>query len=92
MPRRRNCSDAVKNLLKQASELSQNELKTLLSGLEGLLKTSASENRDEHGKPTNQDGYIEEKMINGYGPYTYLRYWDGKIHRSVYLGKKTGEQ
>jgi len=32
-------------------------------------------------------GYYEKKIINGCGPYLYLRYRDGKIHRSVYLGK-----
>jgi hypothetical protein len=32
-------------------------------------------------------GSFEDKMINGYGPYRYLRYWYGKTHKSVYLGK-----
>ena len=33
-------------------------------------------------------GHIEEKTINGYGPYLYLRYWQGKTLKSKYLGKK----
>ena len=33
-------------------------------------------------------GYLEEKMINGYGPYLYFRYWEEGIHRSIYIGKK----
>ncbi len=33
-------------------------------------------------------GYLEEKMINGYGPYLYFRYWEEGIHRSLYIGKK----
>jgi hypothetical protein len=86
MPRRRSKSNAVQSLLKQAAGLSQGELKALVSGLQGLMQTEVE--RDEHGKPLNQEGYIEEKFINGYGPYRYLRYWDGKIHKSVYLGKE----
>lgn len=32
-------------------------------------------------------GSFEDKYIRGYGPYRYLRYWYGKTHKSVYLGK-----
>ena len=32
-------------------------------------------------------GYVEEKFINGCGPYSYLRYWRGKHLKSLYLGK-----
>jgi hypothetical protein len=92
MPRRRSKSNAVKNLLKQAANLSQGELKALVSGLKGLMRTLGAElsdvERDEYGKPLNQEGYIEEKFINGCGPYRYLRYWDGKVHKSVYLGRE----
>ena len=34
-----------------------------------------------------QGGYVEEKMIRGYGPYLYLRYWEGRRLRSEYLGR-----
>jgi hypothetical protein len=84
MPRRRSKSDIVKSLLKQAAALSESEMKALLSGLQGL---SQKQSVDEHGKPLNQEGHVEEKFINGCGPYRYLRYWDGKTHKSVYLGK-----
>ena len=57
----------------------------LRDGIEALCET---ETHDEYGKPRNQKGYIELKTINGCGPYRYLRYWDGKTHRSVYLGKQ----
>jgi hypothetical protein len=76
-------------LLKQAAALSESELKALLSGLQGL---SQKQGVDEYGKPLNQEGYIEEKFINGCGPYRYLRYWDGKTHRSVYLGKAKSDR
>ena len=92
MPRRLSKSNAVQSLLKQAAGLSQSELKALVSGLQGLMRTLGAElsdvERDEYGKPLNQEGYIEEKYINGCGPYQYLRYWDRKVHRSVYLGKE----
>jgi hypothetical protein len=84
MPRRQSKSDVVKSLLKQAAALSESELKALLSGLQGL---SQKQRVDEYGKPLNQEGHVEEKFINGCGPYRYLRYWDGKTHKSVYLGK-----
>ncbi|HEY9824362.1 MAG TPA: hypothetical protein V6D19_02875 [Stenomitos sp.] len=90
MPRRRSQSDAVSQLLKQAAELSQSERVALISGLQALIKPE--DERDEYGKPVNQEGYIEEKFINGCGPYRYLRYWDGKTHKSVYIGKKEEEQ
>ena len=41
----------------------------------------------DHDKPRCK-GYIEEKMINGCGPYLYLRYRDDGYLRSLYLGKK----
>jgi hypothetical protein len=85
MPRSRP-KPTVDSLLKQASALSIEELKALASGVEGLLEDALGE-IDEYGKPNSQEGYVERKMINGSGPYRYLRYWEGKTHRSVYLGK-----
>lgn len=32
-------------------------------------------------------GHIEYKVINGCGPYAYLRYWSGKTLKSHYIGK-----
>ena len=37
-------------------------------------------------------GYIEAKMINGYGPYLYLRYRVGKSLRSKYIGKPQAQE
>jgi hypothetical protein len=84
MPRRRSQSTAVESLLKQAAALSESDLNALIGGLQGLTQKKGV---DQYGKPLNQEGYIEEKFINDCGPYRYLRYWDGKIHKSVYLGK-----
>jgi hypothetical protein len=33
-------------------------------------------------------GYIESKLINGYGPYRYLRLRKNGVHHSFYLGKE----
>lgn len=33
-------------------------------------------------------GHVEAKVINGCGPYLYLRYWSGKTLKSKYIGKK----
>jgi hypothetical protein len=86
MSRRPSRSNAVERLLKQAAGFSQAELKSLSNGLQALIEPE--ESRDKYGKPSNQRGYVEEKFINGCGPYEYLRYWDGKTHKSVYIGKK----
>jgi len=32
-------------------------------------------------------GSFEDKIINSCGPYRYLRYWFGKTHKSIYLGR-----
>lgn len=39
------------------------------------------------GSKGSARGHIEAKIINGCGPYLYLRWWQGKRHRSFYLGK-----
>lgn len=79
----------VAQLLQQASGLSPEELVELKAGIDalGAKEQETEQEVDEHGKPSNQQGYIEEKLINGCGPYRYLRFWSGKKHRSVYLGK-----
>jgi hypothetical protein len=81
MPRKsRQKKTTVAQLLKAAALLSDADLQSLRAGLDAL-------ECDEYGKPVNQQGYIEDKWINGCGPYRYLRYWDGGVHRSIYLGK-----
>lgn len=40
-----------------------------------------------HRGPKGGRGYYERKIINGCGPYLYLRYWSGGKHRSIYIGK-----
>jgi len=96
--KRRSTKPTVAYLLQQAAELTLAELEEFKAGIDALgaiaqqnQQVKAPEKEvpeiDEHGKPSNQRGYVEEKMINGCGPYRYLRFWSGKKHRSVYLGK-----
>lgn len=47
-----------------------------------LAKTSMTGAKDKGGR-----GHIELKTINGCGPYKYLRFWEGKVLRSQYIGK-----
>lgn len=39
------------------------------------------------GQGNGGDGWIEERFVNGCGPYLYRRWWDGKRKRSQYIGK-----
>ena len=42
---------------------------------------------EEKGNGKAAKGHVEAKMINGCGPYLYLRYWSGKTLKSKYIGK-----
>jgi hypothetical protein len=41
--------------------------------------------------PPADGGWFELKTVNGYGPYLYYRWRDGKTCRSRYLGKADQE-
>lgn len=69
------------------------DLEELVAMVEGLLEArktersvadATAENRSHTAK---SKGHVETKTINGYGPYRYLRYWDGGKFKSQYLGK-----
>lgn len=102
--KRRSAKLIVAQLLQQAAELTLAELEELKAGIDALVAIEQLQQQvlerqekqelevDQHGKPSNQQGYVEEKMINGCGPYRYLRFWSGKKHRSVYLGKARSDE
>lgn len=75
-------------------QLSRVELEELGEMVAALLAVTAPEEDDQVAgngeKPTKTAarGHIEAKMINGCGPYLYLRYWQGKTLKSKYIGKK----
>ena len=82
----------VVQLLKQSALLSDAELRSLISGLEAMECDRAQPvERDEHGKPVDLQGHIDEKWIGGCGPYRYLRWWEDGKHKSAYLGKADDE-
>ncbi|WP_338438751.1 hypothetical protein [Synechococcus elongatus] len=71
-----------------ATQLTPEELRELVLSLQGLLQAQG------HAltQPEQLQGSIELKMINGCGPYVYLRYYKGqkngkKSYGSRYLGK-----
>lgn len=78
----------VDGIFKAAIQLSPTELSELLLSLQGLLEAKG-EQPTADGQP---QGSIELKMINGCGPYAYLRYYKGQKngrgqYGSKYLGK-----
>lgn len=103
MPRRRHRpvsgSADLKAIASLAVKLSQSERMELMTILQALqeaenqplleqkerdrLKELALNRRGLRGG----QGSFEDKIINGCGPYRYLRYWFGKTHKSVYLGR-----
>ena len=77
-------------------QLNRAELATVADMVAGLLETldAAQVETVEAVAPTaptngknGAKGYIDWKMINGCGPYAYLRYWSGKTLKSHYIGK-----
>lgn len=104
MPRRTRIAKPTLNSLIQEiydANLSQGELQELLMVIEALKELSepdpSADTTEQHGSDAAQNsrltkGCIEAKMINGCGPYLYLRYYKGcrngrSLYGSKYLGK-----
>jgi hypothetical protein len=94
MPRRPDTPPTLQTLAAQATQLSEAERLELISILQAYNQAegqnSAQDPKEEILKRRGirgGKGSFEDKYINGYGPYRYLRYWYGKTHKSVYLGK-----
>lgn len=88
----------LSQLIAQAARLSKSDRLELIASLEALNQAEADhESQDNRLTPRKDQlnhkgirggkGSFEDKYIKGYGPYRYLRYWYGKTHKSVYLGK-----
>jgi len=78
-------------------QLDRSELEELQFIVAAYLVALTEDDEDDDQGETGDDfapngraarGHIEEKTINGCGPYLYLRYWEGKTLKSKYLGKK----
>ena len=93
---------AFDEVTSRLGQLSQSELVELgdmvaaLLGVPGVSRFFAPTEEDgddqvedqvEKGNGKAAKGHIEAKMINGCGPYLYLRYWSGKTLKSKYIGK-----
>jgi len=103
MPRRRKSSTPdsadLAAIMPMAVKLSQSDRLELITILQALQEAEAGElgvkgNRERlKEEALNRKGIrggigsFEDKIINGCGPYRYLRYWYGKTHKSVYLGR-----
>ncbi|BDA71648.1 hypothetical protein CAL7716_058140 [Calothrix sp. PCC 7716] len=81
----------VEGILQQAGQLSKVERLDLLVGLKALIEAIDSEEEEEDIQESRPEcgsrggARIEWKIINGYGPYPYLRFrHDGK-YRSYYI-------
>ena len=91
--------DEVTSRLGQLSQSELVELGDMVAALLGVPGVSrffaAAEKEDDdqvgdlagNGHKPAAKGHVEAKMINGCGPYLYLRYWSGKTLKSKYIGK-----
>lgn len=90
-----NKAATVESILQDFTILSLTDLKLLRDALDILIEQReyqemSPDERAEQIREQQGDGhlgYIEDKMINGCGPYRYLRVRQGGKHRSFYLGK-----
>jgi hypothetical protein len=82
-----------------AVKLSQPDRLELIAILQALQEAEAVGQSEESDREKTKEkalnrrgirggiGSFEDKIINGCGPYRYLRYWYGKTHKSIYLGR-----
>jgi hypothetical protein len=75
------------------------ELEALKADIEALLGATPPAQTGNHApspsgggtdappRASSAQGHVELKMVNGYGPYKYLRRLEGGHLRSIYLGK-----
>jgi hypothetical protein len=89
---RRPINPTLQTLAAQAAQLSEADRSELISILQAYNQAqdqpeAPKEEILNHKGVRGGKGSFEDKYINGYGPYRYLRYWYGKTHKSVYLGK-----
>ncbi|MBW4662413.1 MAG: hypothetical protein KME15_27505 [Drouetiella hepatica Uher 2000/2452] len=102
MPRRANTpslSSNLQSIAAQALQLSTEDRAELIAILQAYNDAEAEAHLTEVEREQRKEealnrrgirggsGSFEDKIINGYGPYRYLRYWYGRTHKSVYLGK-----
>jgi hypothetical protein len=94
MPRKQPSRLSPKDVVPHAYQWNPAELEemraiidTLLEASEPEPETEAVPARDTKSCGERGGGYFEDKMINGCGPYRYLRFWLSGKRKSVYVGK-----
>ena len=75
-------SERLERIRRQLGALDTADLRALQADIAALLSAT-----DESPSNTLPQGHIELKMINGYGPYKYLRRIENGKLRSIYLGR-----
>ena len=93
---------AFTDIIHGLNTLTPDQLRTVIAAAQALLadqrvseKANQRENEAANGgietggeNHRMAKGYwLELKMIRGYGPYLYRRWYDGKTKRSQYVGK-----
>lgn len=95
----------LNDLIQAAYQLPRSDVQALADALQGMLEAwevteeLRGQTEDQvlemrtlkQSKSASMRGHFELKMINGCGPYAYLRWWSGGKHRSSYLGKARPE-
>jgi hypothetical protein len=84
----------VSEVTRTARQMNSEQLDAVIAFMADLLATEDTEATEEQATGGNSGkskagpaGWVELKHINGYGPYAYLRWREGKRMRSKYLGK-----
>lgn len=83
--------EAVSSNLGQLSRPELEDLAEMVAALLAIGEEKEAQEAAEGKEKAGAKGHIEAKMINGCGPYLYLRYWSGKTLKSKYIGKEGKE-
>lgn len=85
----------IARVLRELETPALHRLRDLIDVLLAEVEESTSEDQDQRDPGgevalERRRGWVELKMINGHGPYAYLRWREGRVKRSRYLGKAAG--
>jgi hypothetical protein len=94
MPRKQPNRLSPKDVAPHAYQWNRAELEEMRAMIDALLEASQPEPQtkavpayNSQSRGTRGGRYFEDKMINGCGPYRYLRFWLSGKRKSVYVGK-----
>jgi hypothetical protein len=94
MPRKAQTRITPKDVATHAYQWNRSELEEMQAIINALLEASEPEPEasPEPADCKQQQGkrggaYFEDKLVNGCGPYRYLRFWQSGKRKSVYVGR-----